>query len=58
MSHSKEVMGELRAHFRPEFLNRTDDVMLCKPLTLAKIEEIVELLIAELHQPPEAGTDS
>ena len=46
----EQVMGELRAHFRPEFLNRIDDVVLFKPLTLAEIEEIVELLIAELRQ--------
>ena len=46
----EQVMGELRAHFRPEFLNRIDDVVLFKPLTLAEIEAIVELLIAELRQ--------
>ena len=46
----EQVMGELQAHFRPEFLNRIDDVVLFKPLTLAEIEEIVELLIAELRQ--------
>ena len=46
----EQIMGELRAHFRPEFLNRIDDVVLFKPLTLAEIEEIVELLIAELRQ--------
>ena len=45
-----QVMGELRAHFRPEFLNRIDDVVLFKPLTLAEIEAIVELLIDELRQ--------
>jgi ATP-dependent Clp protease ATP-binding subunit ClpB len=36
-------MGELRAHFRPEFLNRVDEIVLFKPLTLAEIERIVEL---------------
>ncbi len=46
----EQVMGELRAYFRPEFLNRIDDVVLFKPLTLAEIEEIVELLIDELRQ--------
>ena len=46
----EQAMGELRAHFRPEFLNRIDDVVLFKPLTLAEIEEIVELLIDELRQ--------
>ena len=49
-STREQVMGELRMHFRPEFLNRIDDVVLFKPLTLAEIEEIVELLIAELRQ--------
>jgi ATP-dependent Clp protease ATP-binding subunit ClpB len=39
----KKVMGELRVHFRPEFLNRVDEIVLFKPLTLAEIEHIVEL---------------
>ena len=34
----KKVMAELRAHFRPEFLNRVDDIVLFKPLTLAEIK--------------------
>jgi ATP-dependent Clp protease ATP-binding subunit ClpB len=42
------VMADLRAHFRPEFLNRVDDVVLFKQLTLAEIERIVDLLIAEV----------
>ena len=46
----EQVMRELRACLRPEFLNRIDDVVLFKPLTLAEIEAIVELLIAELRQ--------
>ena len=37
------VMHELRAHFRPEFLNRVDDVVLFKPLTLREIRKIVSL---------------
>jgi ATP-dependent Clp protease ATP-binding subunit ClpB len=44
------VMGELRAHFRPEFLNRIDDVVLFKPLTLAEIERIVVLLTRDLEK--------
>jgi ATP-dependent Clp protease ATP-binding subunit ClpB len=36
-------MGEMRAHFRPEFLNRVDEIVLFKPLTLAEIERIVDL---------------
>jgi ATP-dependent Clp protease ATP-binding subunit ClpB len=43
------VMGELRRHFRPEFLNRIDDVVLFKPLTLAQIERIVDLAMEELR---------
>ena len=43
-------MGELRAHFRPEFLNRVDDVVLFKPLTLADIKKIVELQLNLLRQ--------
>jgi ATP-dependent Clp protease ATP-binding subunit ClpB len=41
-------MGELRTHFRPEFLNRVDEIVLFKPLTLGEIERIVELQIAEV----------
>ena len=37
------VMAEMRAHFRPEFLNRVDEIVLFKPLTLAEIERIVDL---------------
>ena len=43
------VMGELQRHFRPEFLNRVDDVILFKPLTLEEIEKIVDLLTVELR---------
>jgi ATP-dependent Clp protease ATP-binding subunit ClpB len=44
------VLGELRRHFRPEFLNRVDDVVLFKPLTLPQIERIVELQFDELRR--------
>jgi ATP-dependent Clp protease ATP-binding subunit ClpB len=43
------VLKELRAHFRPEFLNRVDDVILFKPLRLDEIKQIVELLIEHLR---------
>ncbi|WP_432798356.1 ATP-dependent chaperone ClpB [Poriferisphaera sp. WC338] len=43
------VMAELRGHFRPEFLNRVDDVVLFKPLTLTEIESIVELLVKDIR---------
>jgi ATP-dependent Clp protease ATP-binding subunit ClpB len=41
----ERVMAELRGHFRPEFLNRVDDTVLFKPLTLEEIEQIVDLQI-------------
>ena len=44
------VMREMRQHFRPEFLNRVDDIVLFKPLTIAEIERIVDLLTAELRK--------
>jgi ATP-dependent Clp protease ATP-binding subunit ClpB len=44
------VMSELRAHFRPEFLNRIDDVVLFKPLTLSEIEHVVDLLVEDLRR--------
>ncbi|MCC7264367.1 MAG: ATP-dependent chaperone ClpB [Candidatus Latescibacteria bacterium] len=44
-----QVMRELRGHFRPEFLNRVDDIVLFKPLKLEEIEQIVDLLIEELR---------
>ncbi len=44
------VMGELRGHFRPEFLNRVDDIVLFKPLTLAEIQQIVGLQTEELRR--------
>jgi ATP-dependent Clp protease ATP-binding subunit ClpB len=43
------VMAELRAHFRPEFLNRVDDIVLFKALTQPEIERIVELMLDELR---------
>ncbi|MGH3781851.1 MAG: ATP-dependent chaperone ClpB [Pseudonocardiaceae bacterium] len=43
------VMGELRAHFRPEFLNRIDEIVLFKPLTEAEIESIVGIMFNDLR---------
>lgn len=43
-----DVMRDLRGHFRPEFLNRIDEVVLFKPLQLSEIASIVDLLLAEL----------
>jgi ATP-dependent Clp protease ATP-binding subunit ClpB len=44
------VMRELRSGFRPEFLNRVDDIILFKPLTLAETEQIVDLQVEELQR--------
>jgi ATP-dependent Clp protease ATP-binding subunit ClpB len=42
------VMGDLQGRFRPEFLNRIDEIVLFKPLTLAEITRIVDLQIADV----------
>ena len=44
------VMNELRANFRPEFLNRLDEIILFKPLTKNNIGSIIHLLMEELNQ--------
>ena len=49
-SARESVMAELRDRFRPEFLNRIDDVVLFKPLSLEEITEIVDLLLASLNK--------
>ena len=46
----KLVMEDLRAHFRPEFLNRLDETILFKPLTKENIGGIVHLIIADLNR--------
>ena len=48
-SAEKMVMEELRAHFRPEFLNRLDETILFKPLTKENIGGIIKLIIADLN---------
>ncbi|MBB5158606.1 ATP-dependent chaperone ClpB [Saccharopolyspora phatthalungensis] len=45
----ERVMAELRGHFRPEFLNRIDDIVLFRPLSLPEIERIVDLQFDELR---------
>ncbi len=47
---SEMVMEELKAHFRPEFLNRLDETILFKPLTKDNITNIVDLIIADLNE--------
>ena len=44
------VMNDLRAHFRPEFLNRLDETILFKPLTKDNIGGIIHLIIADLNR--------
>ncbi|MBF6302620.1 ATP-dependent chaperone ClpB [Nocardia amamiensis] len=45
----ERVLAELRGHFRPEFLNRVDDIVMFTPLTLPQIEHIVELQLTDLR---------
>jgi ATP-dependent Clp protease ATP-binding subunit ClpB len=45
----EEVMGLLRGHFRPEFLNRVDEIVLFKPLLIEQIIRIVDLLLDNLQ---------
>ena len=44
------VMNDLRGHFRPEFLNRLDEIILFKPLTKDNIGNIIHLLIADVNR--------
>ena len=46
----EKVMNDLRAHFRPEFLNRLDETILFKPLTKDNIGGIIKLIIADLNK--------
>ena len=49
-SAQDEVMNDLRAHFRPEFLNRLDEIIMFKPLTKADIENIIAIMVANLNK--------
>jgi ATP-dependent Clp protease ATP-binding subunit ClpB len=49
-SAREAVMRELRHGFRPEFLNRVDDIVLFKPLSMEEIKQIVDLLIEDLRK--------
>ncbi len=44
------VMNDLKAHFRPEFLNRLDEIIMFKPLTKADIEDIIAIMVANLNK--------
>jgi ATP-dependent Clp protease ATP-binding subunit ClpB len=45
----ERVLAQMRVHFRPEFLNRLDDIVLFKPLAQAEIEHIVDLMLDDLR---------
>jgi ATP-dependent Clp protease ATP-binding subunit ClpB len=45
-----QVLGDMRRHFRPEFLNRVDEIVVFKPLQPAEIEKIVDLLTEDLRR--------
>jgi ATP-dependent Clp protease ATP-binding subunit ClpB len=44
------VMEDLRAHFRPEFLNRLDEIIMFKPLSRGNIRNIIDLLVEDLNK--------
>ena len=44
------VMNDLRSHFRPEFLNRLDEIIMFKPLTKDNIGGIIELMLADVNK--------
>ena len=46
----KMVMNELRAHFRPEFLNRLDETIMFKPLTKKDVGQIIDLLVKDVNK--------
>jgi ATP-dependent Clp protease ATP-binding subunit ClpB len=46
----KLVMDQLKGSFRPEFLNRLDEIIMFKPLTQADIGNILDLLVNELNE--------
>ena len=46
----ERVFSELKMHFRPEFLNRVDDIILFKPLSLNEVIKIVDILVSDLQR--------
>ncbi len=48
--NEKMVMNELRAHFRPEFLNRLDETIMFKPLTKTDVGHIIDLLLKDVNK--------
>ena len=49
-SNQNLVMNDLRAHFRPEFLNRLDEIIMFKPLTKSNIHAIIDLLVKDVNK--------
>ena len=49
-SNQNLVMNDLRAHFRPEFLNRLDEMIMFRPLTKENIYDIIDLLVADVNK--------
>jgi ATP-dependent Clp protease ATP-binding subunit ClpB len=47
---NQAVMNDLRAHFRPEFLNRLDEIIMFKPLTKDNVYDIIDLLVADVNK--------
>ena len=47
---TEKVMTELRASFRPEFLNRLDEIVMYKPLTMPQISQIMDLMLQEITE--------
>ena len=43
-------MNDLKAHFRPEFLNRLDEIIMFKPLTKTNIRSIIDLLVKDVNR--------
>ena len=48
--NEKMVLNELRAHFRPEFLNRLDETIMFKPLTKNDVGQIIDLLLQDVNK--------
>lgn len=46
----EEVLGQVKTLFRPEFINRLDDIIVFKPLSLAHVKEIVNIMVSRLEE--------
>ena len=50
LESEKLVMNQLRSHFRPEFLNRLDEIIMFKPLTKKDVSQIIDLLVKDVNK--------